>query len=104
MILWQLAAVLLVMCIPVRFAATVLPVVLMLYRLCAGMLYRLFGRNLDSGLPAHYTDEHWSQVVAHLHLKPQQVSGPHAAAVEAGAGSAAATASRAVAAGDRTRF
>ncbi|WIA14478.1 hypothetical protein OEZ85_003000 [Tetradesmus obliquus] len=39
-----------------------------------GVLYRLFGRNLDSGLPAAYCDEHWSQVVQHLRLRPQQVT------------------------------
>jgi hypothetical protein len=39
----------------------------------AGVLYRVFGRNLDSGLPAGYSDEHWGQVVDHLQLRPQQV-------------------------------
>jgi hypothetical protein len=37
------------------------------------VLYRLFGVNLDSGLPAAYSDEHWQQVLDHLQLRPQQV-------------------------------
>jgi len=43
--------------------------------LTAGVLYSLFGRNLDTGEPAAYTDEHWRNVVARLHLTKQQVRG-----------------------------
>jgi hypothetical protein len=44
------------------------------YRLCtAGVLYSLFGRNLDTGEAVAYNDEHWRNVVARLHLTKQQV-------------------------------
>jgi hypothetical protein len=39
----------------------------------AGVLYHLYGVNLDSGLPAAYSDKHWQQVLDHLQLRPQQV-------------------------------
>jgi hypothetical protein len=40
---------------------------------CAGVLYSLFGRNLDTGEAVAYSDEHWRNVVARLHLTKQQV-------------------------------
>lgn len=41
--------------------------------LCAGVLYSLFGRNLDTGEAVPYSDEHWRNVVARLHLNKTQV-------------------------------
>lgn len=38
------------------------------------MLYRLFGRSLDSGTPVPYSDAHWRTVVARCKLTPQQVT------------------------------
>jgi hypothetical protein len=39
----------------------------------AGVLYHLFGRHLDTGLPAPYSDDHWRQVVSRLGLSKHQV-------------------------------
>lgn len=39
-----------------------------------GVLYSLLGRNLDTGEAAAYTDDHWRNVVARLHLTKQQVT------------------------------
>jgi hypothetical protein len=39
----------------------------------AGVLYSLFGRNLDTGEAIAYNDEHWRNVVTRLHLTKQQV-------------------------------
>jgi hypothetical protein len=41
---------------------------------CSAAYYRLFGRHLDTGLPATYSDAHWRQVVAVLRLSQDQVS------------------------------
>lgn len=40
---------------------------------CSAAYYRLFGRDLDTGLPAPYSDEHWRQVVSVLRLSKDQV-------------------------------
>ncbi len=40
----------------------------------AGVLYSLYGRNLDSGEAVPYNDQHWRNVVARLHLTQRQVS------------------------------
>eukprot|EP00878_Enallax_costatus_P000701 GHUV01000811.1.p1 GENE.GHUV01000811.1~~GHUV01000811.1.p1 ORF type:complete len:928 (+),score=335.74 GHUV01000811.1:282-3065(+) len=39
-----------------------------------GVLYHLFGRHLDTGLAAPYTDDHWRQVVSRLGLSKHQVT------------------------------
>uniref|UniRef100_A0A383WD44 BZIP domain-containing protein n=1 Tax=Tetradesmus obliquus TaxID=3088 RepID=A0A383WD44_TETOB len=39
-----------------------------------GVLYHLYGRHLDSGLPAPYSDDHWRQVVMRLGLSKHQVT------------------------------
>jgi hypothetical protein len=41
--------------------------------ICVGVLYSLYGRNLDSGEAVPYNDQHWRNVVARLHLTQQQV-------------------------------
>eukprot|EP00879_Flechtneria_rotunda_P000231 GHRR01000309.1.p1 GENE.GHRR01000309.1~~GHRR01000309.1.p1 ORF type:complete len:945 (+),score=429.08 GHRR01000309.1:255-3089(+) len=40
-----------------------------------GALYHLYGRHLDTGLPAPYSDDHWRQVVSRLNLTKSQVTG-----------------------------
>jgi hypothetical protein len=37
------------------------------------VLYHLYGRHLDTGLPAPYSDDHWRQVVSRLGLSKHQV-------------------------------
>lgn len=49
------------------------PPVYCLCTACAGVLYSLFGRNLDTGEAVAYSDEHWRNVVARLYLTKQQV-------------------------------
>lgn len=39
------------------------------------MLYHLFGRHLDTGLAAPYSDDHWRQTVSRLGLSKHQVGG-----------------------------
>eukprot|EP00775_Hariotina_reticulata_P001595 gene1595-1935_t len=39
-----------------------------------GVLYNLMGRNLETGLPQPYTDQHWHNVVQQLGLSKHQVS------------------------------
>lgn len=50
-------------------ASTTVPVIV----ICVGVLYSLYGRNLDSGEAVPYNDQHWRNVVARLHLTQQQV-------------------------------
>ena len=50
-------------------------VLVWLFGVSPGVLYSLLGRNLDTGESAAYTDDHWRQVVARLHLTKQQVGG-----------------------------
>lgn len=50
----------------------------------AGVLYSLFGRNLDTGEAVPYNDQHWRNVVARLHLTKRQVGGWAVAAAAGG--------------------
>lgn len=44
---------------------------------CAATFFQVFGRNLDTGLPVAYDDEHWRRVVGVLELSELQVGATH---------------------------
>lgn len=41
--------------------------------LCTGAYFKLFGRHIDTNVPAAYSDDHWKKVIAQINLSDEQV-------------------------------